>query len=150
MAGLKKLGAVYMVGVAVVVAVFFIVNVLLDDEIDVLNVWHVLDVLMLVAIAIALTYNYARKQDEDGGDPSGGVTRRYLEVNVAFYLTAGVTVLFLHNWFSLLALGSDSLDDNRRAAWTIWAAVDTLLPIVVGVTGCSLWREASAGQTDES
>ena len=143
MAGLKKLGAAYLVGVAVVVAVFFIVNTLLDDEIDVLDVWYVLDVLMLIGLAIALTYNYARKQDEDGGDPGGVVTRRYLEVNVAFYLTAGVTILFLHNWFSLLALGGDSLDDNRRAAWTIWAAVDTLLPIVVGITGCRLWREAS-------
>ena len=150
MAGLKKVGAVYMVGLAVVVAVFFIVNVLLDGEIDVLNVWHVLDVLMLVALAIALVYNYARKLDESDGDAGEGVTRRYLEVNVAFYLTAGVTVLFLHNWFSLLALGADSLDDNRRAAWTIWAAVDTLLPIVVGVTGCRLWQEASAGSSDES
>ena len=144
MAALKKLGAVYLVGVAVVVAVFFIVNTFLDDEINVLNVWHVLDVLMLIGLAIALTYNYARKQDEDGGDPSGGVTRRYLEVNVAFYLTAGVTILFLHNWFSLLALGSDSLNDNGRAAWTIWAVVDTLLPIVVGITGCRLWNEVSA------
>ena len=144
MAALKKLGAVYLVGVAVAVAVFFIVNTFLDDEIDVLNVWHALDVLMLIALAIALTYNYARKQDEDGGDPGGGVTRRYLEVNVAFYLTAGVMILFLHNWFALLALGADSLDDNRRAAWTIWAVVDTALPIVVGVTGCRLWQEASA------
>ena len=141
MSALKKLGAAYMVGVAVVVAVFFIVNTLLDGEINVLNVWHVLDVLMLIALAIALTYNYARKQDEDGGDPSGGVTRRYLEVNVAFYLTVGIVILFLHNWFSLLALGEDSLFDNRRAAWTIWAVIDTVLPIVVGITGCRLWQE---------
>ena len=143
MAALKKLGAGYLVGVAVVVAVFFIVNTFLDDEINVLNVWHVLDVLMVIALAIALVYNYSRKLDESDGDPGEGVTRRYLEVNVAFFLTAGITILFLHNWFSLLALGGDSLDDNRRAAWTIWAVVDTLLPIVVGVTGCSLWRDAS-------
>ena len=143
MAALKKLGAVYLVGVAVVVAVFFIVNTFLDDEINVLNVWYVLDVLMVIALAIALVYNYSRKLDEADGDPGEGVTRRYLEVNVAFYLTAAVMILLLHNWFSLLALGEDSLYDNRRAAWTIWAAVDTLLPIVVGVTGCSLWRDAS-------
>ena len=150
MTGLKKLGAVYLVGVAVVVAVFFIVNVLLDDAIDVLDVWYVLYVLMFIGLTIALVYNYARKLEECDGDPGEGVTRRYLEVNVAFYLTAGVMVLFLHNWFSLLALGGDSLDDNRRAAWTIWAAVDVLLPIVVGVTGCRLWHEASAASTDES
>ncbi len=144
MSALKKLGAAYTIGVAVVVAVFFIVNTLLDGEIDVLNVWHVLDVLMLIALAIALVYNYSRKLDEPDGDPGEGVTRRYLEVNVAFYLTAAIAILFLHNWFSLLALGEDSLFDNRRAAWTIWAFVDTALPIIVGVTGCTLWREASS------
>ena len=148
MAGLKKLGGVYLVGLAVAVAVFFIVNPFLTDSIDVLNVWYVLDVLMLVGLVIALAYNYARKRDACGGDPGGAVTRRYVDVNAAFYVTAGVTVLFLHNWFSLLAMGADSLDDNSRAAWTIWAAVDTLLPIVVGVTGCRMWREAS-GTADE-
>ena len=35
MEGLKKLGAVYLIGVAVAVAVFFIVNPLLTDAIDV-------------------------------------------------------------------------------------------------------------------
>ena len=75
-------------------------------------------------------------------DPDGAVTRRYLEINVAFYVTAGVTVLFLHNWFSLLALGGDSLEGNHQA-WVIWAVVDVVLPLVVGVTGCRLWREAS-------
>ena len=63
-----------------------------------------------------------------GGSGSGeGITRRYLEANVAFFLTAAVTILFLHNWFSLLAQGPDSLDGNEQA-WVIWAAVDTLLP----------------------
>ena len=143
MLALKKLGSVYLVGVAVAVAVFFIVNPLLTDAIDVPAVWLVLDVLMVVSLAIALAYNAARKRAECGGDPGGAVTRRYLEANVAFYVTAAVTILFLHNWFSLLAEGTDSLDGNHQA-WVIWAAVDTLLPIIVGVTGCRLWREAAS------
>ena len=143
MDGLKKLGSVYLIGVAVAVAVWFIVNPLLADALNVTAIWQVLDVLMVVALAIALAANYARKGEEDGGDPAGGVTRRYLEVNVAFYLTAAVTILFLHNWFSLLAEGADSLDGNHQA-WVIWAAVDTVLPLIVGITGCRLWRETSA------
>ena len=148
MGALQKLAGVYLVAVAVAVAVFFIISNVVAGSFDVLNIWYVLDVLMLVGLVIALAYNYARKRDECGGDPGGAVTRRYVDVNAAFFVTAGVTVLFLHNWFSLLAMGADSLDDNSRAAWTIWAAVDTLLPIVVGVTGCRMWREA-AGTTDE-
>ena len=145
MLGLKKLGAVYLIGVAVAVAVYFIVNPLLTDAIDVPAVWQVLDVLMVVALAIALAYNGARKREECGGDPAGAVTRRYLEVNVAFYLTAAVTILFLHSWFSLLAEGTDSLDGNHQA-WVIWAAVDVALPLIVGITGCRIWRETSASE----
>ena len=75
----------------------------------------------------------------DAGEP---VTRGYLDANVAFYITTGVTILFLHNWFSFLATGDVSLGDNHTA-WVIWAVVDAVLPIILGVTGCRLWRESS-------
>lgn len=138
---LRRIGAVYLIAVAVAVAVFFIVNALLDDTLDVLQVWYVLDVAMLIGLAVALIFNYSRKMEVGGRDPESGVTLRYLEVNVAFYATAAVTILFLHNWLSLLAQGADSLDGNHQA-WVIWAFVDTALPLVLGVTGCALWREA--------
>lgn len=139
MEGVKKLAGVYLVGIAVVVAVFFAVNSFLADAIDVVAVWSVLDILMVIGLALALAFNYASKREEGGRDPGEPVTRRYLEVNAAFYITAGVTILFLHSWFSLLAQGPDSLDGNHQA-WVIWAAVDTMLPLVLGVTGCRLWR----------
>ncbi len=138
---LRRIGAVFLIAVAVAVAVFFIVNTLLDDTLDVLQVWYGLDVLMLIGLAVALIFNYSRKMEVGGRDPEAGVTLRYLEVNVAFYATAAVTILFLHNWFSLLAQGADSLDGNHQA-WVIWAFVDTALPLVLGVTGCAMWREA--------
>ena len=103
MDGLKKLAGVYLVGVAVVVAVYFIINNFLAGSFDLLRVWHALDVLML--IGLALIFNYASMREEDGSGEA--VTRRYLEVHTAFFGTAGVTVLFLHNWLSLLALGPD-------------------------------------------
>ena len=142
MAGLKKLVGAYMVLVAVVVAVFFIVNTFLVDTLDVMSIWYVLDVLMLIGLALALVHNYMRKKGADAGEAGEPVSRGYFESNAAFYLTAGVTILFLHNWFSLLAQGGDYLDGNHQA-WVIWAVVDTLLPIVLGITGCHLWRTAS-------
>ena len=146
MDGLKKLAGVYLVGVAVVVAVYFIINNFLAGSFDVLRVWYVVDVLMLIGLALALIFNYASMREEGGRGET--VTRRYLEVNTAFFVTVGVTILFLHNWLSLLALGPDmalganSLNGNHQA-WVIWAAVDTLLPLVLGATGCRLWRESS-------
>ena len=140
---LKKLVGAYLVIVGVVVAVFFIVNSLLADAVDVLSIWYVLDVLMLVGLVLALVFNYQRKKEVESEEQGESITRSYLESNALFYLTAAVTIIFLHNWISLLANGSDSLDGNHQA-WVIWAFVDTLLPITLGVTGCRLWREASS------
>lgn len=138
MAALKKPVGAYLIGLAVVVAVWFIINTVIAEssDFDVLDVWYVLDVLMLIGLVLGLAYNLVNKREHKGGD--GPVTRRYLEANVTFYLTAAVTILFLHNWIALLAQGSDSLDGNHQA-WVIWAVVDVLLPITLGVTGCRLW-----------
>ncbi len=138
MEGLRKPVGMYLVAVAVVVAVFFIINTFLEDSIDVMQVWLVLDVLMLTALIPALIFNYVRKREADGEDSGGAVTVRYLTANVAFFLTAALVILFLHNWFTLLAQGTDSLDGNHPA-WNIWAVVDTMLPLVVGTTGCRMW-----------
>ena len=141
MEGLNKLAGAYLVIVAVVVAVFFIINNFLTDAIDVMTVWYVLDVLMAIGLALGLIYNYLAKRAADGAGDGPGTFRRSLEANVAFYATAGVTILFLHNWFALLA--GVSLEGNEQA-WVIWAVVDTVLPLVLGATGCRLWR-VSAG-----
>ena len=111
MAGLRKVAGAYLIGLAVVVAVYFIINRVLAESFgfDVVTTWYVLDVLMLIGLVLGLVFNYAAKRDATGPAPSEAVTRQYLEVNVLFYSTVAVTILFLHNWLSLLALGSDSL-----------------------------------------
>ena len=139
MAGLKKLAGGYLMLLAIVVAVFFIINNFLVDAIDVMQVWLVLDVFMLIGLAIGLIYNYGRKRVADGGNDGDGVTRGYFEANTAFFVTAGVSILFLHNWFALLANGSDYLDGNHQSL-VIWAVVDTLLPLILGITGCHMWK----------
>ena len=145
MRAIKKLAGAYLVGISIAVAVFFIINVFLVNAINVLAVWHVLDVLMLVGLALGMGFNYANKRRAGDRETVDQVTRGYLEANVVFYATAVVTILFLHNWFTLLATGDVSQGDNHTA-WVIWAVVDTALPIVLGVTGCRLWREASGTQ----
>ena len=142
----RRVGAVYLVAVALAVAVFFVINQFLDDSVDVVQVWSVLNVPMVIGLAAALIFNLSRKMEEGARDPEAGVTRRYLDVNLAFYVTAAVSILFLHNWFSpghppLLANGPDSLDGNHQA-WVIWAFVDTALPLVLAATGFGMWREA--------
>ena len=143
MTKLKKPAGAYLIGVAVIVAAFFITNPLLADLLDPAKVWAVLDILMLIGLLTALAFNYAGKRTlEEGQEPGDSVSRRRLEINIAFYLTAGVTILFLHNWFSFLAQGPESLAGNHQA-WVIWAVVDTMLPLLLGTTGCRIMREKS-------
>ena len=145
MAGLKKLAGGYLMLLAVAVAVFFIINNFLVDAIDVPTAWLALDVLMLIGLAIGLGYNYSRKKAVDGGNESDGVTRGYFEANAAFFVTAGVAILFLHNWFALLANGTGYLGDGdnlNHQSWVIWAVVDTMLPIILGITGCHMWKNS--------
>lgn len=141
MESIKKLLGMYLVLTATVVAVWFIISTFFVDSFNVIDVWYVLDILMVIGLAVALAYNFDRKRRMDAEPQGNGVTRRYVEANVALYLTAGVTILFLHNWFSLLYNGAESLDGNHQA-WVIWAVIDTLLPITLGTTGCALWRES--------
>ena len=143
MAKLKKPAGAYLIGVAVIVAAFFITNPLLAGLFDPAKVWAALDILMLIGLLTALAFNYAGKRTlEEGQEPGDSVSRRRLEINIAFYLTAGVTILFLHNWFSWLAQGPESLAGNHQA-WVIWAVVDTMLPLLLGTTGCRIMREKS-------
>ena len=48
MEAIKKLLGAYLIGVAMVVAVWFIINTFFIDSFNVSDVWYVLDVLMLV------------------------------------------------------------------------------------------------------
>lgn len=152
MEAIKKLVAVYLVGLAVAVAVYFIIGGFLPNDFDSLTVWEILDILMVIALGFALLFNYYRKRREGGRDAGEAVTRRYLEVNLLFYFTAGITILFLHNWFALLGLGADNLGapdaTGNHQRWVIWAVVDTLLPITLGVTGCHMWANSSTNKAE--
>ncbi len=140
MGAIKKLLGMYLILVATVVAVWFIITSLFVDSFSVNDVWYVLDILMVIGLAIGLAYNFDRKRKMDSQTGDSGFSRRYLEINVAFYLTAAVTILFLHNWIAFLNLG---LELDNHQAWVIWAFVDTLLPLALGTTGCTMLKGSS-------
>lgn len=127
---LQRLSGIYLIAVAVVVAVWFVVNPLLADALDPGDVWHVLDVLMVLGAIVALIFN-ARRKMKDGD--------RW-EVTVGFYATVGVTILLLHNWVLFVTSGL-APDDHPQAV--VWAVVDTVVPLVFGSTGYAMWRTPS-------
>ena len=59
---LKKPAGAYLIGIAVIVAAFFITNPLLSGLLDPTKVWAVLNILMLIGLMMALAFNYAGKR----------------------------------------------------------------------------------------
>ena len=99
----------------------------------------------VIALAPGLLFACLGKQWFDAQQSGDGVSRACLEGHVAFFAVAAITALFLHNWFSLLAGGADSLDGNHQA-WVTWAAVDASLAIVLGVRIGRVGMPALAGR----
>jgi hypothetical protein len=138
--GVKKPAGIYLIAVAGLVALYFILTPFFSESFDVMIVWHALDVLMFLGFGIALGVNYLHKRDNADKETGSNITRQYLEANVLFYITAGLTIMFLYNWFSLLSHGNNYLYGNFPA-WNLWNIVDIAVPLTFGVTGCRLLRE---------
>ena len=71
MTNLKKPAGAYLIGVAVIVAAFFITNPLLANLLDPTKVWAVLNILMLIGLLTALAFNYAGKRTPGKGAETG-------------------------------------------------------------------------------
>ena len=127
---LGRVTSVYLIALAVVVAVNFIITPLYHPGGDEpFTVWETLNWFMAVGMVITVIAAYVQKRRVDA-DGAADV-KRYLEANAVFYLAVAVFLLFFWNWFSLLS-------PNNAPDGQFWAVIDTLMPIVMGVTGCRM------------
>ena len=128
---LGRVTSVYLIVLAVVVAVNFIITPLYHPGGDEpFTVWETLNWFMAVGMVITVIASYIQKRRVDA-DGSSDI-KRYLEANAVFYLAVVVFLIFFWNWFS-------NLSPNNQADGQYWVVVDTLMPIVAGVTGCRMW-----------
>ena len=128
---LGRVTSVYLIVLAVVVAVNFIITPLYHPGGDEpYTVWETLNWFMAVGMLITVVASYVQKRRVDA-DGSSDV-KRYLEANAVFYLAVVVFLIFFWNWFS-------NLSANNEADGQFWVVVDTLMPIVMGVTGCRMY-----------
>ena len=75
---------------------------------------------------------YKRRIDKD----ESADVKRFIEANTVFHVTIVVFLLFFFNWFS-------NLSPNNEPDGQVWTIVDTVMPIVLGVTGIRMWRSAA-------
>lgn len=138
MSSMKRLLAVALILLAVAVGVNWMITPLYNSE----PVWGVLDWFMAAAVAVSLVVNFSRTRALVDGGADGPVTREYLGANVGFCASVALAVLFFSNWFAILDIGNMPGSAGQAVAvW--WPFIDTLLVLVVGTTGCYLWRNSS-------
>ncbi len=132
------MAAVYLILLAVVVVGHFLATQLYDPMLEgtALNVWRVLDPLMVSGVIIALIVALDRKLN--GGD-SQGITRDYLEANFTFYFSAALLLALTWNWF-----GVEWVEPRNDSA-LLWLFIDSTLPLLLASTGIRLLREPSSG-----
>ena len=140
MAMVRKLVAVAVGAVGLVIALHLVFSAFYEDAVDVGQIWNVLNWFMAAALLVTLAVGYHRKRVLDGrsGD---GVTREYLEVNVGLYVTAFLVILFAWNWFDDLTVVDGSQSDNRLL---IWSVINPLFVLVACSASRALWRSGPA------
>ena len=127
----RVLGGYAMV-IALAVAVNFILTPFFFDNESGYPIWDVLDYFMAVAILVVFAatccdmWRLCKAGDEAD-------LKRYVSVNVAFFATGVLLLLFFSNWTAHL-VNHESLED-----WTIWAIIDAILPPIIGAGGLRLW-----------
>ena len=72
---LQQLVAFYLIGVALAVAAYFVVNPFHAESFNPENVWRVLNILMAVGLVVALAYNFRRKMIENRNLTGDSITR---------------------------------------------------------------------------
>ena len=130
----RKLLGAYLMGTAVFVALWFVVNPFFDAH----GVWDVVNYLMAVALVAALVFNAGQRLRERDGEHDDRDKLRRLDVKLWLHLTAGVALLFFRNWFLEIA-GADG-DGSTTAL--VWIMVNVLFPLTAGATGLALWRQS--------
>lgn len=141
MENLKRVIGVYLIAVAVIVAVHTIIEPLYHTSTEAAPYtpnWGYINPLMAIAVALSLvcSYGWKRRADREGGDAP--VTRHYLAANTLFYGFVFVGILFFWNWFNYVSPNFTAVGDDTVTL--VWGFIDALLPPLLGAMGMCLLR----------
>ena len=138
----KRLLGVFLVLIALVVAVNLMVTPLYHDGSDDYTIWKIVNWFMAAGVVVALITNGMRKRAlgaEGAGEPS---VREYLRVNLTYYATIVLTILFFWEWFWTLNPDSET-GEAVTSHMVYFPIMDALFVVVCLSTGRCLWNLAS-------
>ena len=134
---LRKPLAVILGLTAFAVLFHFVLSPFYEDVVESDDVWNVLNWFMALAVIVALIATCIAKRNADADSCD---TNTYICVNVAFYVTAAVAILFFWNWFDDMTAGEDGQGQTHRFFWVV---INVLFVIITGSLSAHLWKGAS-------
>ena len=138
----NRVGGVFLIAVAVLVAVHTVVEPLYHTSTagqPYSPVWDVLNPLMALAILLGIRVSYVRKESVTGD----AVTRSLLLANTLFYGLLFIGIMFLWNWFGLMNPGFTGPGADTSSL--VWILIDASLPLLLGATGSAMLTAAGEG-----
>ena len=138
---LKRVAALYLIVVAAAAGVHWIITPLYDNSSGEYPVWVILNWFMASTVIVALDRNVRSKLALRDGDPEAPLTGRRIQVNLLFYATIVLTLWFFWNWFYGFFPNNEP-DVVGLVHLEMWAFINPLFVLTIGVTGFSLWGEA--------
>ena len=133
---LKRILAVFLVAIGVVVALNLILTPVYHDGSPEYPLWRIVNWFMAVGVLVALVVNLWRRRTL-AKDAS---ILEYVRTSVAFYGTIVLTMLFFWEW--LWTLNPDSETGDAVTSHLIYFPImDSLFVVIALATGGHLWKD---------
>ena len=105
-------------------------------------IWKIVNWFMAIGVVAALIVNAMRKRALGAGGANEPSVREYLRVNLTYYTTIILTILFFWGWF--WTLNPESETGKAVTSHLVYFPImDSLFVVVCLATGRYLWNLAS-------
>ena len=138
----RRLLGVFLVVIAIVVAINLMATPLYHDGSEDYPIWKIVNWFMAIGVVVALITNAMRKRALGARGTDEPNVREYLRVNLTYYTTIILTILFFWGWF--WTLNPDSETGEAVTSHLVYFPImDSLFVVVCLATGRYLWNLAS-------
>ena len=137
----RRLG-VFLVVIAIVVAVNLMATPLYHDGSEDYPIWKIVNWFMAIGVVAALIVNAMRKRALGAGGTDEPNVREYLRVNLTYYTAIILTILFFWGWFWTLNPESET-GEAVTSHLVYFPIMDSLFVVVCLATGRYLWKDAA-------
>ena len=138
----RRLLGVFLVVIAIVVAINLMATPLYHDGSEDYPIWKIVNWFMAAGVVAVLIVNAMRKRAMGVGGTNEPRVSEYLRVNLTYYTTIILTILFFWEWFWTLNPDSET-GEAVTSHMVYFPIVDALFVVVCLATGRYLWNFAS-------